>query len=76
MKSGERSALATDVLLWCSMDATPHSTKEQHPVLKKALKGRTVVPKHRKRKSRTPICHASLGNNSEQYVLPTLDTGL
>lgn len=68
MKSGERSALATDFLLWRSMDATPHSTKEQHPVLKKALKGTTVVPKHEKGKSGTPICHASLGINSEQYV--------
>ena len=34
MKRVGRSPLAIDFLFWCSMDAMPHSTKEQHPILK------------------------------------------
>lgn len=66
MKSRERSALALDFLFWCSMDAIPHSTKEQQPILKEdSLERQSNDPKTEGKKIETLSCQVSLKNNSE-----------
>lgn len=66
MESRERSALALDFLFWCSMDAIPHSTKEQHPILKEdSLESQSNDLKTEGKKIETLNCHVSLRNNSE-----------
>lgn len=60
------------------MDANPHSTKEGILSWKKiALKGRTMTPKQKEWKSKTPVClYMSLKNYSEcssVYYQPLTD---